>query len=164
MTPHQALAVVVRLFAIWLALAAARELIGVYVAGRERGDAYVLPVVAAVSILAALFVLALWFFPKSIARGLLPLASDAPAKPSGPELWFAAGAGLIGVWLAASALPGLARNLFVMYLFRAESVDRSGLVPGIVYLLVQLAVAAALILGANGIRRLVWWARHAGPD
>jgi hypothetical protein len=74
-----------------------------------------------VSILAALFVLALWFFPKSIARGLLPLASDAPAKPSGPELWFAAGAGLIGVWLAASALPGLARNLFVMYLFRAES-------------------------------------------
>jgi len=164
MTPHQTLGVVVRLFAIWLAIYAARELVGVYVAGRERDDAYVLAIVATVSILAIVFVVVLWFFPKTIARGLLPQASDTPARPSAPEMWFAVGTSLIGLWLVASAVPGLLRNLAVMYLFRSESADTSGVVSSLVYLLVQSAVGAALIFGVNGVRKFIWWARHAGPD
>ena len=162
MTPHQTLAVVVRLFAIWLALYAARELVGVYVAGRERDDAYILPVVATVSALAIVFVGLLWFFPKTIARGLLPLASDTPAKTSSPETWIAVGASLIGLWLAASAVPGALRNFFVLYIFRSESLDTSGVVSGLVYLLLQVAVGVALIFGANSVKRFVLWARYAG--
>lgn len=164
MTPHQTLAVAVRLFALWLALVAARELIGGYIVGRERDDAYVLPIVAIIAIVTVVFVVILWFFPRTIARGLLPSVTDTPAKPSTPEVWFAVGSSLIGLWLLASAVPGVLRNLSVMYLFRSESVDTSGLISGLVYLLVQFIVGAALIAGANGIRKIVWWARHAGPD
>jgi hypothetical protein len=82
MTPHQTLAVAVRLFAILLALFAARELLGIYVAGRDWNDPYLLSIVVVAFILVSALLIALWFFPKSIARGLLPLASDTPAKPS----------------------------------------------------------------------------------
>lgn len=164
MTPHQTLAVAVRLFAVWLAVIAVRELVGGYIAGRERNDAYLLPIVAAVAVVAAVFVVVLWFFPRTIARGLLPPGPDAPAKPSAPEVWFAVGCSLLGLWLAASAIPGVLRNLGIMYLYKSESIDPSGLVSGLIYLFAQIGVGVLLIVGANGIRRLVWWARHAGPD
>lgn len=136
MTPHQTLAVAVRLFALWLAIYAARELVGAYVAGRERSDTHILPMVGVVSTLAIIFLAALWFFPKSIARGLLPSSTDAPAKPASPDTWVAVG---------------------------SESVDRSGVIPGL-YLSVQVAVGAGLIFGANAVRRFILWARYAGPD
>jgi hypothetical protein len=163
MTPHQTLAVAVRLFALWLAIYAARELVGAYVAGRDRSDTDVLPVVTVVSTLATIFVAALWFFPKSIACGLLPLSTETPAKTIGPDSWLAVGSALIGLWLVASAMPGLFRNLFVLYLFRSEAVDTSGVIPGLVFLFVQLAVGAALIFGASAVRRFILWARYAGP-
>jgi hypothetical protein len=164
MTPHQTLAVAVRLFAVWLAVVAIRELVGGYIAGRERNDAYILPIVAVVAVVAVLFVVVLWFFPRTIARGLLPSGNDAPAKPSASEVWFVIGCSLIGLWLAASAVPGVLRNLGVMYLYKSESIDTSGLISGLIYLFAQIGVGVLLIVGANGIRRFVWWARHAGPD
>jgi hypothetical protein len=164
MTPHQALAVAVRLFAIWLAVVVLREVIGGYITGRERNDAYILPIVAIVGFVSLVFVSILWFFPKTIARGLLPAAGDAPVKPSTPEVWFAIGSSLIGLWLVASAVPGVLRNLYVMYMFRSESVETSGLVSGLVYLSAEIVVGVALIAGANGITRFVSWARPAGPD
>ena len=164
MTPHQTLAVAVRLFAIWLAVIAIGDLVGGYVAGRERNDAYILPIVAVVAVVAMVFVLVLWFFPRTIAHGLLPSGHDAPANPSAPEVWFAIGCSLIGLWLAASAIPGVLRNLGVLYLYKSDSIDLSGVISGLIYLFGQIAVGVVLILGANGIRRLVWWARHAGPD
>src|ERR1700682_4369911 len=78
MTPHQTLAVAVRLFAIWFAIYVAREMLGLYVSGRERGDPYSLAIVATLSIVAVLFLVALWLFPKTIARGLLAVSNDAP--------------------------------------------------------------------------------------
>jgi hypothetical protein len=163
MTPHQTLAVVVRLFAMWFAIYVARELLGVYISGRERPDPYLLPIVVAVSILAVLFVAVLWLFPKTIARGLLPLSSDVPAPPSSPEIWIAVGSSLIGLWLVASAVPALMRNSLVMYMFRSEAMDMSGLRSGLLYYFIQFVVGAGLIFGASAIKRFIVWARHAGP-
>ena len=112
--------------------------------------------------LTIVFVVALWLFPRSIARGLLPLSSDTPAKPSVPDMWLAIGSALIGLWLVASAFPALTRNLLVLYIFRLESMDKSGVMSGLLYYAVQLIVGAALIFGANGIRNFISWARTAG--
>jgi hypothetical protein len=87
-----------------------------------------------------------------------------PAEPSAPETWFAIGVSLIGLWLAASAVPGLLRNLAVSYLYASDAIDKSGLISGLIFLFAQIAVGVLLIVGANGIKRFVWWARHAGPD
>ena len=163
MTPHQTLAVAVRLFAIVVALYAVRDLLGFYVAGRQRGDDWAVPLVAASFVLCAALMLVLWFFPKSIARGLLPLPADAPAQPSPPDAWLAVGSALIGLWLAASAVPALLRNLALLVVFRAETaMDRSGLFDGLAFYAAQFAVGMALIFGAKGIKNFISWARTAG--
>jgi hypothetical protein len=162
-TPHQTLAVAVRLFAIWFAIYVARELLGFYAAGREHTDPHSLKIAVTVSIVAILFLVVLWFFPRSIARGLLSLSSETPAQPSAPDIWIAIGSSLIGLWLVASAVPALIRNPLLMYLFRSESMDMSGLRSGLLYYLVQFLVGIGLIFGANGIRKFIVWARNAGP-
>ena len=133
-------------------------------AGRDRVDAYSNTIAATISTLAVLVVIWLWFFPRTIARGLLPLSSDAPARPSAPDTWIAVGSSLIGLWLFASAVPALTRNALVVYLFRSESMDMSGLRSGLLYYSIQLALGLALIFGANGVKRIIVWARHAGTD
>ena len=163
MTPHQTLAVAVRLFAVWLALVVIREILGSYFFARREQEA-LLPIIAILGLVAAGLVLILWFFPRTIARGLLPSRSEAPAQPTAPETWLAIGVSLIGVWLTASAIPGLLRHLSLLYLYAPDAIDKSGLIGGFIFLFAQVAVGVLLMVGGNGIRRFIWWARHAGPD
>ena len=164
MTPHQTLTVAVRLFAIWLGLYAARVLLSMYLTGRERADEYMGLIATGVSILTIIIVIGLWFFPRTIARKLLPSPSDTPNQAAAPHTWFAVGASLIGLWLVATALPGLLRNFFVLYLFRSEAMETSSLAAGLVYLFVQVAAGAALIFGVNGAQRFFEWARYSGSE
>jgi hypothetical protein len=162
MTPNQALAVAVRLFAIVFLIYMVRELLAFYASGLQQGDPYLLPIVAIVSVLATLFVVVLWFFPRTIARGLLPSSSEAPVQASPPDIWFATGSCLIGLWLMASAVPALARNPLVLYFFRNDSVDMSGLRSGLLYYSIQFVVGVGLLLGASGLRKVFLWVRNAG--
>ena len=164
MTPHQTLAVAVRLFAIVFAIYIVRELLAFHLHIHERGDPHALLIVGTVSVLAVLFLVVLWFFPRTIARGLLPLSADTPAQPSPPDIWFATGSSLIGLCLMAFAVPALARNSLVLYLFRSESVDMSGLRSGLLHYSIQFAVGVGLLVGANGLRKVFLWLRNAGPD
>ena len=141
-----------------------REVVSGYVVAREGNVASILPVVVIVGFVTVVLVVVLWFFPRSIARGLLPSEGDTPAKRAIPEVWFAIGTSLMGLWLVASAIPGVLRNLWVMYVFRSESVETDGLLNGLIFLFAQIIVGIVLIVGAEGIRRFIWWARHAGPD
>jgi hypothetical protein len=113
-------------------------------------------------VVTAAFLAFLWLFPRSVARGLLPLSSDTPAPPSPPEAWLATGTSLIGLWLVATAVPALTRNSLAMYLFRSQSTDLSGLRDGLLYYFLQLVIGIGLIVSANGIRRVLLWARYAG--
>ncbi len=162
MSPHQTVALALRLFAIWLAIYVAREMLAFYVAGNRQGDEYSPLIVAVISVLAIIFLLVLWFFPRTIAQGLLPSSSDAPPPPASPETWFTVGCGLLGLWVMASAVPHLLRNLIVLYLYRSYEMDKSSLRDGLVYYIVELVIGVSLIVGASGIRKFIWWARNAG--
>jgi hypothetical protein len=162
MTPHQTLAVAVRLFAVVIALYAARELLSYLIAFGERDKAFAPAVVVGILLLFGAVAAVLWFFPKSIARGLLASSNDAPAAPSAPDAWLGVGSALIGLWLTASAFAILARNLMLLWVFWAEAMDRSGLLGGLVYGAAELVVGLALIFGATGIRNFLVWARTAG--
>jgi hypothetical protein len=107
MSPHQAIAVALRLFAVWLAIYVARDMMALYLEGNKQHDPHSLWIAITMLVLAAAFVLVLWFFPRSIARTLLSTnVPDAP-QPSPPDLWLAMGCALIGLWLLTSALPAL---------------------------------------------------------
>jgi hypothetical protein len=161
LTPHQALTVAVRLFAILVALYAGREMAAFFITDFDQKSGFAALAVV-FSVLSVMLVIVLWLFPRSIARNLLPLSVDAPAPPTHPDAWIAVGASLIGLWLIADALPGLMRNSLLMLLFRAEPRDISGLASGLLYYALQFVVGVALLFGANGIKRFILWARYAG--
>lgn len=162
MSPHQTIALAVRLFAIWFAIHVTRGMLEFYVAGNRNGDPNALPIALTISLLAVLFILFLWFFPLLIARGLLPSAAAEPAPPASPDVWFAVGCGLIGLWVLAWAVPALTRNLLVLYLVQSSEVDISSLRSALLYYLAQVVIGVWLFLGASGVRKVFWWARNAG--
>ena len=160
MTPHQALALAVRLFAIWFGLIIGRDVLAFFISWRPQGDPQALAIVIGGAVLSALILIVLWFFPRSIARGLLPGSGEPPTQPSSQETWFTLGTSLIGLWVIASAIPRILRNVTVMYLFRSEPMDMSELKSGLLYYIIELLVGLCLLFGATGIRRFIWWARN----
>ena len=167
MTPHQALALGVRLFAVWYALILVRELVAFLTSRHPLDDFSVLVLIIAGLVLSGGLLLVLWFFPKSIARGLLPEANGTSAQSSSYEMWFTVGTALIGLWFVASAIIPILRNLSVMYIFRPELVnseDLRSLRQGIFYYSAELVLGLCLLFGATGIRKLVWKVRSVGHD
>ena len=167
MTPHQALALGVRLFAIWCALAIVREVVAFMTSWRPQDESNALGVLIGGSVLSAIFLLILWFFPKSIARGLLPHSPDAPTQTLSYQMWFTLGTALLGLWFVASSITPILRNLSVMYVFRPELInpeDIRSLRVGLLYYAVELVLGLCLLFGATGIRKLIWRIRNAGPE
>ena len=167
MTPHQALALGVRLFAVWYALLLFRELLAFLVSWRPPDDPSALVLVITGLVVSAGVLVLLWRFPKSIARGLLPQAAEAPAPSSSYEMWFTLGAALIGLWFVASAIAPILRNLSILLVFRPElasTEDLRSLKVGIFYYSGELILGLCLLFGATGIRKLVWRIRNAALD
>jgi hypothetical protein len=164
MTPLQILAVAVRLFSVWLAVATGQDVIGFYVSGMAHGSSDG-GLIAILSILfVAVIVVALWSFPRAVARKLISPSDQEPLVPASPDSWLAVGCTLIGVWLFASSLPALVRRLLVIH-FSDGMVDSS---PDkgvwMFYYLVQIAISLWLIFGAKGLKNLIRWARDAGKN
>jgi hypothetical protein len=151
---------------VWFALVTVRESIAFLTAWRSPDDTGALLWVIAGSAVSLVVLLMLWFFPRSIARGLLPISSDTPSQTSSHETWFTLGVTLIGLWFVASSIAPILRNLSVMYVFRSEFInleDMRQLRAGIFYHVVELVLGLCLVFGAGGIRNFIWWARRAGP-
>src|SRR5262245_61233896 len=168
MTQHLILALGVRLFAVWCALVMVRELAVFLSLPRPSDESAALGVMVSGSIIVLIILLTMWFFPKSIARGLLPQSSDAaPAQPSSYEMWFTLGIALIGLWFVASAITPILHNLGFMYFFKSSLMtqqDLSSLRAGIFYSAIELVLGLLLLFGATGVRKLILRIRKAIPD
>jgi len=160
MSPHQAVAVAVRVLAVWLAIYVVRTIPAFFVEG--RGDASGLLAAAIVALLSFVLALLLWFFPLTIARKLLSSPASDPAPTSSPDLWLAMGCALIGLWLLASSVPALVRDALVLYYAGSHYDDTTAVRHWIVYNLLQIVIALWLVFGAKGFRQAFWWARNAG--
>jgi hypothetical protein len=164
-TPIQTTAVAVRLFAIWLAIYWARWIPYLYTQARETGDMLESVTLVLVTALGFAFVLTLWFFPRTIARGLLPRESTSPPIDFPPTSWFAVGCTLLGLWVLTSAAPGLVQNGFLfLYAQRNDIALPQNWRGTVIYYVVESGVGVWLLLGAAGVQKVVWWARNARID
>jgi len=162
MSPIQAVGVGVRLFAIWLAIHCAGWTPSLYTWARDSDDPSTGVLVAAIVALCVGAVLFLWFFPRTVARSLLP-AGDAVTSSIDPEALFAVGCTLLGLWQVTEALPALMRNLLALAsVQRANMSVPEGWGAGTVYNVIKLAIAVWLMFGASGLRSILGWARSAG--
>jgi len=165
-SPHQTVAVAVRVFAVWLATYLIRTTPFFAVSFNGHDSSGIVLATAIVTVIGFGVAATLWFFPLTIARKLLPpaaaAAAAAPAQP--PEAWLSVGCALIGLWMLASSISTLARNAFALYY-----VDRSygteiptEIKHGMLYSLLNVAIGIWLILGARGFGRVLRWAQNAG--
>jgi hypothetical protein len=165
MTTHQALALGIRLFAIWCALVIVREIVAFLVAYRPHDDTSSIVLVMGGVVVSLVVLLCLWQFPKSIARGLLPDSTEVPTQSSSYQMWFTVGTALIGLWFIASAIAPILRNLALMYIFRSElknAENLRSLRAGVLYYTVELVLGLCLLFGATVIRKLIWRVRDIG--
>ena len=161
MTPHQTLAVAVRLFAIWLAIYLVRTGPAFYRETARLGDSIAGIAIIVFAILTVLFILFLWFFPRTVARNLLDDGGLKADEPKSPDTWFAVGCALIGLWLIVPALASVIYNLSMIYLAQRDSaIDVTGSYYTWIYHAVEIAFGIWLLLGARGVRKLFWWARN----
>jgi len=159
MTPHQVVAVAVRLFAAWLLIAVFRN--AASFAFLPRSEVPGFWVAATFLALAVLLVGILWFFPLSIARKVLSQESAKAEASATPDMWLAMGCALIGLWLLTSALPSLVFNTYAPIYSNSSSSDES-LGRLVVYYAAEVGIGLWLVFGAKGFRQLFWWARNAG--
>ena len=167
MTTHEALAVGVRLFAIWCALIIVREIVAFLISWRSPDDVSSIVLVIGGFVVAMVVLLFLWKFPKSIARGLLPHSSEVPMQSSSYQMWFTLGTALIGLWFVASSIAPILRNLSIMYIFRPELTNPENLRSlrvGLLYYVIELVLGLCLLFGATGIRKIVWRVRNVAQD
>lgn len=162
MSPHQILAVAIRVVVLWLFLNF------MFVIGSSISNS--LQKGSEVSISWAFVVLVLivvcylvWMFPLTIARKILPTESDAAPHPSNLNSWFSLGCVLIGVWLVCKATAALFAYLFT-YLWVVRAITSleipSQWVFEISFNAIQLAFGVWLLLGSNSIK--TWLDRARG--
>jgi hypothetical protein len=87
MSPHQAIAVAVRIFAVWLAIYVVRTIPAFFIEG--RGDTSGLVTAAIVGLLTLGIALLLWAFPLITARKLLSSPVAGAASSATPDTWLA---------------------------------------------------------------------------
>ena len=158
MSPTQAVALAVRLFAIWLAIYWARWVPYLYAQVRDSENVVESAGDIVSMVLALFFVLFLWFFPRTVARTLLPKNDPTPITTASPATWFAVGCALLGLWVLSEAIPGVLRNVYVLIYAQRNGASAPGWDAGLAYRLVELAIGFWLLLGAAGVRKLLWWA------
>jgi hypothetical protein len=138
MTSRQFVAVAVRLFAIWLALASIRSVLTIFVLnGKFSAAAYI-----AYAIAYAVFAAFLWHFPMKIAERILSSAqNDSPLTVTPLGLIHAAivAAGLV---LLTESVPSLLNTLAVSIAIPLQDADQTTLA----FFVVRLAAPIAQII------------------
>ena len=167
MSREDLIAVAARLFAVFLLVTTARTVPSAIALLGQGGQPPVLLVGLVTASSVAVCAL-LWFFPLTIARKLLPAMSEprSEAAMSGPVA-LSVGLTLVGVWVLAYALPDA-----IYWSTWAIATRRAGSayvewgpeqIASIATTVAELVLAAWLVFGSSGIKRLILRYRN-GPS
>ena len=161
MSPHQIIAVAVRLFAIWLFALVAINGTYYFQLTRQQGESDSVLVFMVGAILVILMAIGLWRFPLTIAKKLLSSNTQNPASEEQPDLWLAMGCALMGLWMLSSSIPSFVYDLTLARSdYAAGFSDTMNVRLGLY--LPKTMIGLWLIFGGKGFRKLFWWVRNAG--
>ncbi|MGA3091803.1 MAG: hypothetical protein ABSD75_24610 [Terriglobales bacterium] len=93
-----------------------------------------------------------------IAKSLLRGAPDVPLQSASQDEWLALGCSLMGLWFSVKALSSISANLYVLSV-STTLVKEDKTMATLGYYTVQLFLGIILVLGRNGIRRIIVKAR-----
>jgi hypothetical protein len=161
-SPHQIIAVGVRLFAIWLVLDVVPGAVWSYGQLADPNNPSKLLFAIAVTVTALVVAIALWLFPQSVARKLLTTSPSGSVPSATPDTWLAMGCGLIGLLTLTRYVPTAIRDIVVLLASRDTLEDTTPVRHWLIFNAAEIAIGIWLVFGAKGFRKLFWWARTAG--
>jgi hypothetical protein len=116
-----------------------------------------------------LFTAFLWFFPLTIARKLLPVMREPRSETAlDTSTALSVGITLIGLWWLAIAVADA--SYWATLIIRVAQTDTISFewtheqIANMVTTVVELAIALTLVLGSNGIKRLISRYRYGSAD
>jgi hypothetical protein len=157
MTPHQTVALSIRLFVIWLIAYIVITLPSVHALLLSE-NVSTLWLMASVGFVLLCMVM-LWNFPITIAKKLLP--TDVAANSTNTinfESWFEVGITLIGLWVLSNALPSIFRFILVYFLNQKVNYEASLSAEwkaAAVYYVIQIFIGIWFLLQAKGVSILI---------
>ena len=165
MSPNQSLAVVVRLFALWLMAYFITASPWIYVqAERLSPDSAWAYSLGAGAVVLALSVV-LWHSASWLAQRLIAGPSEVAERSSSFDSWFSVGCALIGLWVLAKAIPALLHYLVANFMGAEVFPNTYVVAPEwhltAIFNTIQLFFGLALFLGGKGLGRVVLWVRNA---
>lgn len=163
MTVLQLGALLVRLFALWLAVKTVLEVPIILNFLSSEKDATFRLFSLAFTILSLGFCMWLWKHPLWVTQKIMPKSDEEGEQSISANDFLSAGILLIGIWTVFEALPPLVRQ----YIW-ANSDEYADMVLGIdfyshIYALAfKVVIGIWLILGAPGFRKMLNWLRTVG--
>lgn len=165
MNREDIVAVLVRLFAVYMLFVVIRTVPALAGAPVDSGGASATFAIAASLVATGLFTALLWFFPLTIARKLLPAATESPAGVAldARTTWSLAICAL-GLWVLTGALTDA--FYWVVFFIRNREVGLElaqfspGEQAGMAATLVELVLGVVLTFGSSGLQALLFRLRY----
>ena len=156
MTPHQFIAVVVRLFAIWYAIFLIKELPPSFITELEHTGAIV-PIKVGIALFLVLLGLLLWFAANPIARLIVPRPETETPLPWTEKRLLTIGSSIVGLWVMLYALSPLIYYGTLWFLSSKNQMPgwETGHTISLMTAFVVFALGVWLFVGARGLW-LVW--------
>jgi hypothetical protein len=159
------IAVASRILAVFLLVTIARSLpsaMALLDQGEPRPSLLLVGLVLAFGMSICAF---LWVFPLTVARALLPVMREPRSETAmSGSVALSVGLTLLGVWVMAYAIPDLLYWATLFLLTRQHGAAYFGWgyeqISSVITTVAELVLAAWLIFGSSGIKRLILRYRH----
>lgn len=155
MSPHQTVALLVRLFVIWVACIFLIRIPGTY-ALYQQGDISTFSMMVILGIVFIVLAL-IWNFPVFVSKRLLSTSIVQEPKSGSYESWLEIGIIAIGLWLLVQAIPSIIQYA-TLYVY-SQHVSIGGMPDtwnaSLVSNIVQLILSFVMLFNASAIEKII---------
>ena len=167
MNREDIVAVAAKLFSIYLFILAVQFVASSISLNYQEAGMVPVVLIIVVAVVVCAISTYLWFFPLTVARGLLPVMKERDAsQPLNLPLALGLGFTLLGVWLFSRALSDLVFYAVLWARARGEDGVVLQITPGqyasLASAIVRFALSLFLMFGSAGLRRTFLRLRYAG--
>ena len=165
--PEILIAIGVRLVAIALAITVIRDSFAVFAWFPSGVDILSVGLIAVIASVCVIICVLLWKFPLTIAKSIYPKHEDNPVPWSNDDI-YQAGIILLGIYFAYGVISDLTywglflRSIYVKH--NSFSLVTPDQWASLATTIVELILCIVLILGASGIRNMIFKVRYGGTN
>ena len=167
MNREDIVAVAAKLFSIYLFILAVQFVASSISLNYQEAGMVPVVLIIVVAVVVCAISAYLWFFPLTVARGLLPVMKERDtSQPLNLPIALGLGLTLLGVWLFSRALSDLVFYAVLWARARGENVGVLQVTPdqyaSLASAVVRFALSLFLMFGSAGLRRAFLRLRYAG--